>query len=400
VSQVQSAGRSVSYGYTSGRLTSVTDVRGKNWTYTYDPGGRLATIVDPLNHTQVTSVYAADGRVQSQTDAVNKTTTFAWDQANEIAIATDANNKLWKHDYAQSVLAKEIDPLNNETVLGHDGDLNTNAVTSPTGQQTTMTYDTAGNVLTATAPPSLGSAQKTFVYNARNDPTQVTDARSKVTSYTYTPAGNTESVTQDGVQVGLYTYDTAGRVLTFTDGNEKTTTNTYFPATGYLESVTDPAGNKTTYTYDAAGRVATRVDPKGNVAGCGCASQFTWWYTYNPAGQQLTETNPLGHVTTNVYDDAGRITSTTDASNRTTSYTYDIATRIPGARLRRAAARQRAERQARARAFRTPPQSRRVPSTRQPGPCMPARDSAKAAAAPRPRSPVLGAPLHARSLRA
>jgi RHS repeat-associated protein len=329
VSQVSTVGgRSVSYGYTSDRLTSFTDVRGKNWTYTYDGGGRLATIVDPLTHTQVTNVYDANGRVTTQTDAVNKTTTFAWDAGAELASVTDANTKVWKHDYADGVLAKEIDPLNHETQLGHDADLNETAVTSPTSQQTTTTYDPAGNLLTATAPPSLGSAQKTFVYNARNDPTQVTDARNKVTSYTYTPAGTVETVTQDGIQVAAYTYDTAGRVLTFTDGNEKTTTYTYFPATGYLESVTDPLGNKTTYTYDPAGRVATRVDPKGNVAGCGCAAQFTWSYTYNPAGQQLTETDPLGHTTTNLYDDAGRLTSTTDANNHTTSYTYDNADRV------------------------------------------------------------------------
>ena len=322
-------GRSVSYGYTSGRLTSVTDARGKTWTYTYDAGGRLEKIIDPLTHAQVFNVYDANGRVQTQTDATNKTTTFAWDATNEIATVTDANTKVWKHDYDQGVLAKEIDPLNHTTELDYDADLNTDAVTSPTIEQTQMTYDAAGNLLTATAPSSLGSAQKTFTYTARNDPDVVTDARGKITDYAYNPTtGNLTSVTQDGVQVGAYTYDAAGRVLTFIDGNEKQTTYTYFPTTGYLESVTDAAGNKTTYTYDAAGRVATRVDPKGNVAGCGCASQFTWTYTYNAAGQLLTETDPLGHVVTNVYDDAGRIASKTDANQHTTSYTYDDADRI------------------------------------------------------------------------
>jgi RHS repeat-associated protein len=320
-------GRSVSYGYTAGRLTSVTDVRGKIWTYSYDAGGRLATVVDPLNHTQATNVYGADGRVQSQTDALGKTTTFAWDATTQIATATDANGKAWKHDYDQDVLAKEIDPLNNVTQLAHDADLNTNAVTSPTGEQTTMTYDAAGNLLTATAPASLGSVQKTFAYNARNDPTQVVDARGKVTSYTYDAQGNVATVTQDGTQVAAYTYDAAGRVSTFTDGNEKTWTYAYFAATGYLESVTDPASNKTTFTYDAAGRVLTRVDPKGNVPGCGCASQFTWSYTYDAAGNQLTETDPLGSTTTNAYDDAGRLTSVTDANGHTTTYTYDAANR-------------------------------------------------------------------------
>jgi RHS repeat-associated protein len=328
VSQVTTVGgRTVSYTYTSGRLTSFTDVRGKVWTYTYDAQGRLATIVDPLNHTQVTNVYDANGRVVSQTDAVGKTAAFAWDAATQVATITDANGKVCKDDYDQGVLAKEIDPLSNTTQLVHDADLNENSVTGPTGETTQMTYDAAGNLLTATAPPSLGSAQKSFVYNARNDPTQVTDARGKVTSYTYTPAGNVATVTQDGIQVASYTYDAAGRVLTFVDGNEKATTYTYFPATGYLESVTDPLGNKTTYTYDAAGRVATRVDPKGNCSGCNPADH-RWTYAYNPAGQQLTETNPLGHVTTNVYDDAGRLTSTTDARGNTTSYTYDNANRV------------------------------------------------------------------------
>ncbi|MGH3109712.1 MAG: DUF6531 domain-containing protein, partial [Gaiellaceae bacterium] len=330
VSQVQTQdGRSVGYGYTAGRLTSVTDVRGKTWTYSYDVGGRLATIVDALNHTQVTNVYGADGRVQTQTDALNKATTFAWNAGTETATATDANENAWTHDYEEGVLVGEVDPLANDTDLVRDADLNTTSVTGPTNETTEMTYDAAGNLLTANAPPSLGNAQKTFVYNARNDVELVTDARGKVTDYAYNPTtGNLVSVAQDGVGIGSYTYDVAGRVETFTDGNEKTWAYTYFPATGYLASSTDPLGNKATYTYDAAGRVATRVDPKGNVAGCNCAADFTWTYTYNPAGQQLTEQDPLGHTTTNVYDDAGRLSTTSDALGRTTSYTYDDANRL------------------------------------------------------------------------
>ncbi len=328
VSQVSlDDGRSVSYGYTSDLLTSVIDVRGKTWMYTYDAGGRLATIVDPLSHTQVTNMYGADGRVSSQADAVGKMTTFAWDPAAETATITDPNNHVWKDVYASEVLFKQIDPLTNTTELGHDGDLNDTSVKGPTGEQTTMTYDTNGNLLTATAPPSLGGAQKTFVYNTRNDPTQVTDARGKVTTYTYDSDGNVETVTQDGTQVGSYTYDSAGRVLTSTDGNSKTTTTTYDP-NGNVASVTDPLGNKTTFTYDAAGRVLTRVDPKGNVVGCGCASQFTWSYTYNLAGQVLTETDPVGNVTTHTYDDAGNELTVTDANGKTTTYTYDDANRL------------------------------------------------------------------------
>ncbi|MFN8222177.1 MAG: LamG-like jellyroll fold domain-containing protein [Gaiellales bacterium] len=330
-----SDGRSVSYGYTSGRLTSFTDVRGKGWTYTYDGGGRLATIVDPLSHTQVTNVYdPTSGRVTSQTDATNKTTTFAWDAPTQTATVTDPNNHVWKDVYVNNVLSSRIDGANNTTQLGHDADLNGDSVTGPTGETTTMSFDASGNMLSATAPPSLGGVSKTFTYNANNDPLTVTDARGKVTSYTYT-GGNVDTVTQDGVQVAGYTYDGQGRVATSTDGNGKTTTYSY-DANGNVASVTAPdpdgagpsASPVTTFTYDSQGNVLTRVDPKGNVSGCGCAAQYTTTFTYNLAGQQLTETDPLGHVTTNVYDDAGRLSSSTDANSHTTSYTYDNANRV------------------------------------------------------------------------
>ncbi len=323
-----SDGRSVGYGYTAGLLTSFTDVRGKTWQYTYDGAGRLATIVDPLAHTQVSNVYdAASGRVVSQADALNKTTTFAWDAGTQTATVTDPNNHVWKDVYVNNVLVKRIDGTNGTTEFGFDPELNGTSVKGPSNETTTMTYDAAGNILTATAPASLGSAQKAFVYNGMNDPTQVTDARATVTAYGYDTAGNQTSVTQAGVTVATMTYDTAGRVLTSTIGNGKTTTYTY-DAAGNTLSETDPLGNKTTFTYDAAGRMLTRVDPKGNVTGCSCAAQFTTSFTYNAAGQVLTETDQLGNTTTSTYDDAGNLLTKTDGNGKVTSYVYDNANRV------------------------------------------------------------------------
>ena len=319
-------GRSVAYGYADGRLTSFTDVRGKTWRYSYDAAGRLATIVDPLDHVQVTNAYGADGRIQSQTDALGKVTAFAWDATTQTATATDANGNAWKDDYAENVLVARVDPLGNATEFEHDDGLNMSGVTSPTGETTSLTHDAHGNVLTATGSASLGGARKSFAYNARNDPTQVTDARGVVTSYAYDSEGNTEGVVQDGTQVASYTYDDVGRVLTSMDGNSQTTSFTY-DSNGNVGSETDPLGNRTTYTYDDAGRVLSRVDPRGNVAGANPAD-FTWRWTYNAAGQVLTERNPLGGVTTHTYDDAGNELSVTDANGRTTTFAYDAANRL------------------------------------------------------------------------
>lgn len=327
VSQVETlGGRKVAYAYTSGRLTSVTDVRGKTWTYTYDPGGRLATIVDPRQHTQVANVYDTTGRVGSQKDALGKTTTFAWDGQTQLASVTDAKGNVWKHDYDDGVLSEQIDPVNRVTAFAHDSDLNMSGVTSPTNETTTMAYDVNGNILSATAPASLGSAQKTFVYNPRNDPLRITDAKGAVTSYAYDASGNTTGVSQGGTQVASYTYDASGRALTSTDGNGKTTTHD-FDADGNLTSARNPLGNETSYTYDAAGRVLSRVDPQGNMPGTNPVDS-TWAWTYNAAGQVLSERDPLGNVTTHTYDAVGNELTVTDAKGRTTTYAYDDANRV------------------------------------------------------------------------
>ena len=327
VSGVSTAdGRSIAYGYTDGLLTSYTDPRGKTWTYTYDDGDRLETIVDPLNHTQIDTVYGTDGRVSTQTDALAKTTTFAWDPETETATVTDANGSVWTDDYDSGLLASQIDPLSEQTQYFYDADLNRTLVNGPTGDVTRMSYDAAGNLLQATAPPSLGGVQKTTVFDTANDPTQVTDARGKVTSYTYDTQGNVATVTQDGTQVASYTYDGVGRVLTSTDGNAKTTTNTY-DADGNLASSTDALGDETTYTYDDAGRLLTRVDPNGNCSGC-TPSAHTTTYTYDDAGNLLTETDPLGEVTTHTYDDAGNGLTVTDANGHSTTNAYDDANRL------------------------------------------------------------------------
>lgn len=64
VSQVSlQDGRSVGYGYTSGRLTSVTDVRGN---YTCDAAGRLLTTTDPLGN--VTTNHARPRRKPAYRD--------------------------------------------------------------------------------------------------------------------------------------------------------------------------------------------------------------------------------------------------------------------------------------------------------------------------------------------
>jgi RHS repeat-associated protein len=320
--QLPNSGGSVSFAYTGGLLSTVTDALGGTTNYTYDAGNRLATTQDPTHTTVLTNTYdSSSGRVTDQMDARGKHTAFTWDPVTQIATTSDPNGKVWKDVYGNGVLLKQIDATNNATFSTRDGNLGLTSVSSPSGDQTTMTYDAKGNILNATAPVSLGSVQKTFTYDVKNNVTSVTDAKGNVTTNTYDTGGNLTAVKLNNVQIAAYTYNTAGQKLTSTDGNSHTTTYTY-DSDGNVASVTDPLGNATSYTYDADGRVLTKGDPLGNAIGANPAD-YTTGYAYDAAGNLLTETDPLAHTTTNTYDAAGRVLTTTDPNGHTTTNTYD-----------------------------------------------------------------------------
>jgi RHS repeat-associated protein len=316
--------RTVSYGYTNGLLTSYTDARGKVWTYTYETHGFLEKEVDPLNHTVYRNVYGSDGRVTEQYDGLGKKTTFSWDPATQTATATDARGNVWKDVYSNGALIKRIDPLNNTTQYGYDTDLNLTSVTDPRGKQTSMTYDSRGNLLTRTAPSPL-SYQQTYTYNSANDVVTAQDGRGNTTSYGYDSHGNLTSVTQPGSVVTQYGRDISGngRLRSITDPRGKATSLDY-DSDGNLSAITTSLGNKTTLFYDSSGRLTSSVDPRGNVTGAN-PDTFRTTYTYNANDQLLTRTDALSNATTYAYDDAGRQTSVTDPKSHVTSYAYDAA---------------------------------------------------------------------------
>jgi RHS repeat-associated protein len=308
--------RTVSYTYVasgsgnSGQLATVTDLRGKLWTYAYTAGNFLQKLTDPLNHVIFNNTYDTDGRVLTQKDALNNQTSFSWDASSQTETVNDPRSHTWKDIYSNNLLQSRTDPLNNTTSFGSDTSMNQTSITGPNGKSVTLSYDSNGNLASASSA-DLG-ATKTLTYDSKNDLTSVTDPRGKVTSYSYDSSGNLTSVVQDGATVASYTYTAGGLKASSVDGNNHETDYAY-DSNGNLTSSTDPLGKTTTYTYDAAGRPLTVTDPLNH----------TDTYTYNAAGQVLTETDPLNHTTVYTYDAAGNRLTVTDALNQTTTFGYD-----------------------------------------------------------------------------
>lgn len=323
-------GRNTSYSYNgSGQLAQVTDARGGLTKYTYDSGGRLATIVDQNGHTVAQNFYDSNGRVYKQIDADGGVSMFSWDPTSQTSTYTDPRGNSWQDVYSNGVLIDRIDPLGHDTHYEYDAELNVTSVTDPNGDQTSMTYDSNGNMLTRNSPSSLGY-HESWTYDNLNDMKSYTDPRGNTTSYGYDANGNLIQVTgpPPTSPVTLYGRDPNGTGLltSLTDPNGKTTTYGY-DGQGNQTSITTPLGEKSTMTYDSSGRLISRVDPRGNVAG-GNPSQYTWTYGYDAADDLTTKTDPLGDTTTNTYDPSGNLLSIKDASGHTTQYGYDAANHL------------------------------------------------------------------------
>lgn len=318
-------GRSVHYGYTSGQLTSVKDVRGGIVTYSYDADGRLTKVVDQGGNASVTNVYGADGRVVKQIDASGRETLFGWDASLQTATTTDPDGNQWRDTYHDNVLVEAVDPLGNTTTFGYDKELNLTAVTDPAGSITRYEYDGRGNVLKRLAPAPLWY-EDAYTYDSANNLTSHTDDKGRKTLFQYDPRGNLVTVTAPDNTTTQFGYDDVGKVTSITDPRGKITSFAH-DSKGNVAAITTPAGSRTTLEYDARAHLRKIVEPRGNVAGA-IPDDFDTTFTYDEAGHRLTSTNPLGNETAWAYDAVGNVVTARDAKGRATTFGYDAMNRL------------------------------------------------------------------------
>ena len=108
-----------------------------------------------------------------------------------------------------------------------------------------------------------------------------------------------------------YAYNTVNQLATFTDAVGNKTTFGY--AGTFLSSILDARGVNVLQNSFSGGRLSSSLD----------ASQQTTHYTYDTAAQHETVFDRLGNSTTYGYDDDGNIISVTDALGKTSFATYD-----------------------------------------------------------------------------
>jgi RHS repeat-associated protein len=343
--------RYVEYGYTSGRLTTVRDLRGETWTYAYDGSGRLTSVQDPVGRYVLQDVqYDAQGRVTSEEDGAGEATTYAYSTSGAYALTTmtepGRGSTVFKH--LDNLLFEVIDPLNRITKYRYDSQFRKARIVDGRGNLSRLFYDAYGNVIKEIAPSPAGyTVERTF--NATNDLLTEKDGRGNTTTYAYAtssdPAadyqvGQLKTVTdrENGLTTFKYWTTTSsptppsthvGLLKSTTDQRSKTTSLAYDSA-GNLSQITSPLGLKTTMGYDGSGRLTSRRDPRGNAVTP--AAGFLSEWTYENGDQIATTTDTRGNLTSFDYYDNGLLWKTTrtdrGSTPRVTTLDYDAANRL------------------------------------------------------------------------
>jgi RHS repeat-associated protein len=280
-------------------LSDLTD----SYTSTYEPDGRVSTVINPAG---IAITYGYDAA--SQRASMNQPTglfTYTHDAAGRITKLVNPEGQVtsWVYDKASRVLAMQ---MANGTLVSN-------------------TYDNANQLLLLANLTASGSTLSSFnyTYNPVGNRTQVVEANGDVLtlscdptyqltnekrsgansyniSYTYDPVGNRTVLTNSGA-LTTNTYN-AGNELVTSQASAGVTTSTY-DGDGNLLTTLAPGSQSTTNTWDGENRLTLTALPSGIVDS----------FTYNGDGLRVQKIDSTG--TTNHVWDGQNILLETNASN-------------------------------------------------------------------------------------
>jgi RHS repeat-associated protein len=349
-------GQTDTFSYTGpdNLLASSTDAQGNTTTYQYNASGDLIStqyadgtfssstydaLGDPLaivnQNGQVTSnTYNAAGQVTGETLSDGTTYSFTYDAYGNMITAADAAGTIF---------------------LSYDSGNHLTGVAYPNGQTLTYTYASGQRTQMVEQAGSTTISTVNYSYTPTGQLAELTDGNhAPIVTYVYNSLDQLAvAVDGNGAGSGLgpytcpytdYLYDADGNLLHVINYAGGTTVNSRFDYTyNPLGQVATMAtlGGTWTYSYDATGQLVHAVFAPNQ--GSAIPSQDLT-YVYNAAGDR-TQTIVNGTTTTyasnNVneitstsdgvtyrYDADGNLSSQTDASGATTTYTYDSLNRL------------------------------------------------------------------------
>jgi len=331
--------RSVNYTYdASGRMTKVTDVRGKDTQYEYDTKARLTKITDPLTHatqlayegdsTTVIKMTAADGGISDYTFSYDDAKKRFYSKFQGPTTASGRRTEDYTHDRVGDLLSYEVNGR-TDLEIKRDPATRSETDTNARGFKTVITRNEYEQI--TQIQNEDGTITRTQ-YEARMlNPIETTDELGIKNKFEYDTAGNLTKLTQAAglpeQRITEYQVDSAGRISQMTRKGGTETNGTVildvtvqiaYDASGQISETTDPEGKVRQFVHDRTGNLVKYTDPLSH----------SILFEVDANGNLTKVTDALGHSQTYTYDAAGNLTSYTDARSKATQVTYDAMNRL------------------------------------------------------------------------
>ncbi len=324
------ANRQVRYEYENSLLVRAIDPMGSITRYTYDAQGYLTEIRDHnSNLIEAITTYAegdSEGKVSQTTDAYGNTHTYTYDTANRKTTITDTNSRETIHWYDRYMYTiKTQDAEGRQTTVEYFTDASgvnkygeEKSVTDRNVNKTDYQRDDRGNITKITNPDT---SFREMAYDDKNNLISERDEDGKYTFYIYDaekknlikkaqPLNGTDQYTQ-GCD------ETPFAVTNYTYYTPEESQQLGYNAKGLIKTITDPKSHSAIYTYDTYGNVETVTESVYQ------GRNITTTYQYNNIGWKTRAISPMGFETTYTYDQNGRLEKTVLHGGETTRTTYD-----------------------------------------------------------------------------
>jgi RHS repeat-associated protein len=296
---------SFTYAYDNARnRVSMIDGRGNETKYQFDSRKRL-TVTTYQDTTTKTNAYDGPGNLISVTDQANSQVQYTYDAANQLVNVVQVNSP---------------NTGANTTIYGYDSDGNPIKLEDANSHTTLQSFDPLNEMTDKTL--SDGTLTETRTYDNNGNLATVTHFNGTTTTYTYDKLNRLLSRATPGETTVSHTYTSTGKYLTTADASG--TTNYNYDNMDRLTAKATPEGTLN-YTYDAADHVASIASLNSNGASVS--------YTYDDLDRLSTVTdNRLSgpNTTTYSYDSANNVATVNYPNGVQSTFSYDTQNRVTG----------------------------------------------------------------------
>jgi RHS repeat-associated protein len=302
----------------AGRVVRQTEADGGVWAFAYTNTATYisqAVITNPRGH-ETTYRFNPAGYQISETDALGQTTTFERQTgSNQLVSVTDPLRRTTRFEYDEiGNVTRITDPAGNARTFNYHPTFNrVTSITDPLGNVSRFEYSNVGNL--SSYIDAIGN-RTTIGYNNFGQPISSTDAQGNTTNFTYDTLGSLSEISDPLGNRVQRRYDQVFRLIEQTDPRGKVTSFAY-NGLNKITGINDPTGGLTELTYDGNGNLLSVIDPRGSAT----------VYSYNSKDQVATRTDPVGATESFQYDAMGNLVLWVDRRGQQAQFTYDALNR-------------------------------------------------------------------------